>query len=322
MSSFPERVMRVGTRSSPMARAQTDTVAELLRKHEPDLRVEVVPVTTEADTWQGDLAALGGKGLFTKQIDIMLQRGDVDMAVHCVKDVPGDVPLPEGLIFAAYLSRDDVQDVLLFPEGDSRTTLDDLPAGASVATSAVRRKAQILRVRPDLNVVRVRGMVGTRVDKLDGKKPIDTGLDAMILASSGLARIGLSHRARQRFTTAEMLPAVGAGVLGLQCRRDDHEVAALVGRLNDEETMREVTAERVMLHGLRGHCNSPIAGYCITEPDGQLSLRGMVFSRDGSKFVHAHIWGESRNDPAVLGSRVCAELLRQGARDIITGIPH
>jgi hydroxymethylbilane synthase len=119
-----------------------------------------------------------------------------------------------------------------------------------------------------------------------------------------------------------MLPAVGAGVLGLECRQDDGPMTGLLTRLNHEKTMTEVTAERVMLHGLRGHCNSPIAGHCVTEPDGQLSLRGMVFSRDGSKFVHAHIWGESSNDPATLGARVSAELLRQGAREIIVGIPH
>ncbi|AXI81367.1 hydroxymethylbilane synthase [Peterkaempfera bronchialis] len=314
--------MRIGTRSSPMALAQTEQVAALLRKFEPDLRVEVVPVTTEADVWQGDLAALGGKGLFTKQIDTMLQRGDVDMAVHCVKDVPGDVPLPAGLIFAAYLPRDDVHDVLVVPEGSEVRSLENLRPGAAVATSAVRRKAQILRVRPDVNVIRVRGLVGTRLDKLDGRKPMDGKLDAMVLAASGLERLGFADRARQRFGVREMLPAVGAGVLGLQCRRDDHSVAALLERLNHERTMREVTAERVMLHGLRGHCNSPIAGFCVTEPDGQLSLHGMVFSRDGSKFVHAHHWGESLNDPAVLGSRVCADLLRQGARDIIEGIPH
>jgi hydroxymethylbilane synthase len=174
-------------------------------------------------------------------------------------------------------------------------------------------------------VVRVRGLVGTRVDKLDGKHAGTRGTfaaDAMVLAASGLERLGLAHRARQRFTVHEMLPAVGAGVLALECRRDDHPVAALLERLNDQRTQREVTAERVMLHGLRGHCNSPIAGYCVTEPDGQLNLRGMVFSRDGGHFVHAHFWGERLNDPAALGSRVAAELLRQGARDIITGIPH
>ncbi|MEV0553122.1 hydroxymethylbilane synthase [Streptomyces sp. NPDC050597] len=322
MNDFPARKLRIGTRSSPMALAQVEHVSALLRKIEPDLDIEVVPVTTEADKWQGDLAQLGGKGLFVKEIDQMLQRGQVDMAVHCIKDVPGDVPMPRGLVFAAYLERDDVRDVLLFPEGSDRQTLDDLPSGATVATSAVRRKAQINKVRPDLNVVRVRGAVGSRVEKLDGTRKIETKLDAMILATSGLERLGLSHRARQVFTLDEMLTAVGAGALGLECRKDDESVAGLLQQLNHERTMTEITAERVMLHGLRGHCNSPIAGHCITEPDGQLSLRGMVFSRDGSRFVHAHFWGESLNDPAVLGSRVCAELLRQGGRDIIEGIPH
>ncbi|MFF2922710.1 hydroxymethylbilane synthase [Streptomyces celluloflavus] len=322
MNDFPARQLRIGTRSSPMALAQVAQVSDLLRKIEPDLDIEVVPVTTEADKWQGDLAQLGGKGLFVKEIDTMLQRGQVDMAVHCIKDVPGDVPMPRGLIFAAYLPREEVRDTLLFPAGSDRQTLDDLPAGATVATSAVRRKAQINRVRPDLNVVRVRGAIGSRVEKLDGTRKIDTKLDAMILARAGLDRIDIADRARQVFTVEEVLPAVGAGALGLECRKDDDAVAHLLQQLNHEKTMTEITAERVMLHGLRGHCNSPIAGYCITEPDGQLSLRGMVFSRDGSKFVHAHFWGESLNDPAVLGSRVCAELLRQGARDIIEGIPH
>ncbi|MFI9724524.1 hydroxymethylbilane synthase [Streptomyces sp. NPDC052396] len=322
MNDFPERTLRIGTRSSPMALAQVEQVSTLLRKHEPELKIEVVPVTTEADKWQGDLAQLGGKGLYVKEIDQLLQRGAVDMAVHCVKDVPGDRPLPQGLIFAAYLPRDDVRDVLLFPEGSERQTLDDLPSGAVVGTSAVRRKAQINRVRPDLSVVRVRGAVGSRVEKLDGARKIDTKLDAMVLATSGLERLGIAHRGRQVFTVDEMLPAVGAGTLGLECRQDDGAVAGLLSQLNDERTMTEITAERVMLHGLRGHCNSPIAGHCISEPDGQLSLRGMVFSRDGSKFVHAHYWGESSNDPATLGTRVCAELLRQGARDIIEGIPH
>lgn len=322
MTIFPAgRTVRIGSRSSPMALAQVDQVSALLRKLVPDLAIEVLPVTTEADRWQGDLARLGGKGLFTRQIDQMLQRGEVDAAVHCVKDVPGDVPLPEGLIFAAYLERDDVRDVLLFPEGATARTLDDLPSGATVATSAVRRKAQVLRVRPDLNVIRVRGLVGTRLAKLDGTKG-DLAADAMVLAASGLARLDLVHRARQWFTPHEMLPAVGAGIIGVECRRDDTDVAMLLDRINHEKTMTEVTAERVMLHGLRGHCNSPIAGHCVTEPDGQLSLRGMVFSRDGSKFVHAHLWGEESNDPAVLGARVAAELLRQGARDIIDGIPH
>lgn len=319
--SFTDRTLRIGTRSSQLALAQTQQVADLLRQLVPDLAIETLPTTTEADKWQGDLARLGGKGLFVKAIDQQLQRGDIDMAVHCLKDVPGDQPMPQGLIFAAMLPRGDVRDVLLVPEGSSAKSLGDLPSGATVATSAVRRKAQILARRPDLNVVRVRGAVGTRLDRLDGKKG-DLKAEAMVLARAGLERLGLTDRIVYEFPTDEMLPAVGAAVLALECRRDDDPVTGLLERLNDPKTQTEATAERVMLHGLRGHCNSPIAGYCATGPDGQLSLRGMVFSRDGSKFAHAHIWGETSNDPGTLGSRVCAELLRQDARDIIDGIPH
>ncbi|WP_406326676.1 hydroxymethylbilane synthase [Streptomyces sp. NBC_00203] len=268
------------------------------------------------------LAQLGGKGLFIKAIDEQLQRGDIDMAIHCLKDVPGDIPLPRGLVFAAMPPRGDVHDVLVVPEGSDVKTLDDLPPGALIGSSSARRKAQINCVRPDLQVVRVLGTVGTRIDKLDGKKPTDTRLGAMVLAASGLERLGLKDRARQVFSVDEILPAVGAGTLALECRQADTETTKLLVRLNHERTQAEATAERVMLHGLRGHCNSPIAGYCVTDPDGQLNLRGMVFSRDGSTFVHAHIWGERLNDPAVIGSRVCSELLRQGARDIIEGIPH
>ncbi|WP_369199780.1 hydroxymethylbilane synthase [Streptomyces sp. PU-14G] len=321
MSDFPERVLRIGTRSSPMAMAQTEHVSTLLRELHPELTIEAVPTTTEADRWHGDLAQLGGKGLFVKAIDQQLQRGDIDMAVHCLKDVPGDEPMPKGLVFAAMLPRADVRDVLVMPEGSPAKSLGDLPPGAAVATTAVRRTAQILAVRPDLNVIRVRGAVGTRLDKLDGKKG-DLHADAMIVARSGLERLQLTDRIVYEFGTDEILPAVGAGVLALECRRDDSPVAGLLERLNHPATQNEATAERVMLHGLRGHCNSPIAGHCVTGPDGQLSLRGMVFSRDGSKFAHAHIWGDTSNDPGTLGSRVCAELLRQDARDLIDGIPH
>jgi hydroxymethylbilane synthase len=323
MNLFPaDRTLRLGTRSSAMALAQANLVADLLRKEQPDLSVELVPVTTEADLWPGDLAKLGGKGLFVKQIDVMLQRGLVDLAVHCMKDVPGDTPLPEGLDFVAYLPRDDVRDVLLFPEGSELRRLADLPAGAVVGTSAVRRRAQLKRMRPDLDVVRVRGAVPTRIDKLDGRAEVETGLDAMILASSGLTRLELSHRGRQVFSTDEMLPAVGAGVLGLECRQDDPATAGLLRRLGHAPTMAEVTAERVMLRDLRGHCNSPIAGYCATEPDGRLALRGMVFSPDGATLVDARLQGWDSADPEGLGARVAAELLGQGAREIIAGIPH
>ncbi|WP_116210134.1 hydroxymethylbilane synthase [Streptomyces olivoreticuli] len=312
-------LIRIGTRAAPMAVFQAEQVAELIHKHAPDTRTEIVTHTTEADLWEGDLAKLGGKGLFTKAIDQMLQRGDVDVAVHCMKDVPGDKPLPEGLIFAAYLPREEVHDAVLFPKGSEYSSLDELPPGATVATSAVRRKAQILRDRPHLQVERVRGLVGNRVEKLDKG---DKDWSAMVLSLAGLRRLGLEDRAEQILSIEEMIPAVGAGVIGIECRRDNEPVAGLMDQLNHEKTMKELTAERVMLHGLRGHCNSPIAGHCVTGPDGQLVLRGMVFTREGATFAHAQHWGEDNNDPAVLGVRVCADLLRQGARELIEGIPH
>ncbi|MFF4408808.1 hydroxymethylbilane synthase [Streptomyces sp. NPDC001404] len=256
MSSTPE-LIRIGTRAAPMATFQAEQVAALIRKHAPDTRTEIVTHTTEADKWQGDLARLGGKGLFTKAIDEKLQRGQVDVAVHCMKDVPGDQPLPEGLIFGAYLPREDVHDVVLFPNGSDHSSLEHLPPGAVVASSAVRRKAQILRDRPDLQVERVRGLVGSRVERLDKGAH---GWSAMVLSMAGLRRLGLEGRAEQVLSLEEMLPAVGAGVIGVECRRDDGPVLGVLQQINDEKTMKELTAERVMLHGLRGHCNSPIAG--------------------------------------------------------------
>ncbi|MEU2793886.1 hydroxymethylbilane synthase [Streptomyces sp. NPDC007100] len=319
----PARELRIGTRTSPMALAQTAHVAQLLHRLDPALRIETVPVQTEADLWHADLSGTGGKGLFVKAIDARLQSGEIDLALHCLKDVPGDVPLREGLVVAAHLERADVRDALVVPEHATACGLDDLPSGARVGTASVRRRAQLLRARPDLRIVPVRGAVGTRLELLDGKRE-DTGpgLDALVLAAAGLHRLGLDHRMRQVFETDAMLPAVGAGVLSLECRRQDTAVAALLEQLNHEPTLTEATAERVMLQGLRGHCNSPIAGYCVTGPDGRLSLRGMVFSPDGAAFAQVHLRSDPPHDPAALGAHAATELLTQGARALIdTGTP-
>ncbi|OEU90756.1 porphobilinogen deaminase [Streptomyces abyssalis] len=299
-----------------MALAQAAQVAELLHRAAPGLATRTVPVITSGDTWPGSLSHAGGKGLFVKAVDLRLQRGEVDVAVHCLKDVPGDRPLPQGLAVAAMLPRADVHDVLLVPEGSPATTLADLPPGSSVATSSVRRRAQLLALRPDLRMLDVRGAVATRLEKLDGARR-GLGADAMVLAKAGLVRLGLTARIRYEFPLGEVLPAVGAGVLVAHCRSDDEAATALLRRIDHPRTHAEATAERSMLGGLRGHCNSPVAGHCVTGADGRLSLRGLVFTLDGTRTAHAHLQAPGAEDAAGLGTRVCDELLRHGARTII-----
>jgi hydroxymethylbilane synthase len=300
-----------------MAMAQAEHVRDLLLGRAENLQVEIVGIQTSGDRWQGDLAELGGKGAFLKEIDRCLLMGEVDVAVHCMKDVPGDTPLPEGTDFAAYLPREDVRDAVVFPAGSPRTSLDDLPSGSRIATSAVRRQAQILRVRPDLHVDRIRGNVNSRLARLDA----EGRFHAMIVAYAGLRRIGMEDRAGQILPLDVMCPAIGAGVIGVQCRTADAGVVELLRLLDDEETRVHTTAERTMLHDLQGHCNSPIAGHCTTTADGRLSLIGMVFTPDGGRFVHAHEW-DKPDRATELGATVAAALTRKGARQIIAGIPH
>lgn len=316
---FPDRPLRIGTRSSPMATHQAGDVRDRIQKRVPGLDVELVPMTTKADLWPGDLSELGGKGLYTKEIDRALMDGQVDIAVHCMKDVPGDVPLPAGLAFGAYLERDDVHDVLVTRDG---TPLAEIQAGSIIGTSSVRRRAQLHMVRPDLRSERIRGNVNSRLDKLDK----DHQYAGLILARAGLGRIGALDRHIEvlpvEFHPAgegivSMVPAVGAGVIGIQARQADAPLMRLLDELNHPLTAAHILAERTMLHLLRGHCNSPIAGYAGTTADGVMSLYGMVFNQDGSKFVRCHLWGEPA-DPATLGSRVASDLLHQGARHLIT----
>ncbi len=298
--------LRIGSRTSPMALAQAWRVRDLLRGLVASARI--VGIRTSGDRWEGELAELGGKGAFLREIDRMLVEGRVDVAVHCLKDVPGDTPLPEGTTFAAFLERDDVHDVLLFPAASAHRGLPDLPIGARVGTSSVRRTAQLLRARPDLDVAPVRGNVNSRIERLD-----DGPFDAMVLARAGLRRIGMEGRRGQVLPLDLMCPAVGAGVIALRCRADDRDVIGVLRRLDHAETRTRATAERAMLRDLRGHCNSPIAGHCVAERD-RLALTGMVFAGDGTRLIRARRTGDR---PDELGADVAAELLRNGAREII-----
>ncbi|MDX2647996.1 hydroxymethylbilane synthase [Streptomyces sp. PA03-1a] len=310
--AVPE-LIRIVSRSSPMALAQVERVrAELAALH-PGIRTEVVPVTTSGDRWMGDLAQLGGKGAFTKEVDATLLEGRADLAVHCVKDVPADRPLPAGTVFAAFLKRDDIRDALVHPGG---LTLDRLPPGTRIGTSSVRRIAQIMASHPHLTCVPMRGNANRRLDKLAAGDA-----DALLLAVSGLERIGRTDVISEVLPVETMIPPIGAGVLALQCREGDAGTIDVVSDLGDPAAHRETTAERMFLHVLQGHCNSPIAGYAHAERDGRLSLRARVFSPDGKTVLDAHEWAGPL-DPATLGTSVAVALLRQGARELIDSIGH
>ncbi|WP_326597161.1 hydroxymethylbilane synthase [Streptomyces sp. NBC_01803] len=306
-------LIRVVSRSSPMALAQVERVRAELAVLWPEITTEVVPVTTSGDRWMGDLGALGGKGAFTKEVDAALLAGEADLAVHCLKDVPADRPLPAGTVFAAYLRRDDIRDALVQPGG---LTLDQLPAGSRVGTSSVRRIAQLATSHPHLECVPMRGNANSRLAKLDAGEA-----DALLLAVSGLERIGRVDRITQILEPETMCPPIGAGILALQCREDDTATIDAVSGLGHHDTWREATAERMFLHVLQGHCNSPIAGYAKAEPDGRLSLRGRVFTPDGKRVLDAHEWAGALS-PEDLGTATALALKRQGAGALIADIPH
>ncbi|MFF3493197.1 hydroxymethylbilane synthase [Streptomyces sp. NPDC002795] len=306
-------LIRIVSRSSPMALAQVERVRGELAALHPGIRTEVVPVTTSGDKWMGDLSKLGGKGAFTKEVDRALLDGQADLAVHCLKDIPADRPLPEGCTFGAYLKRDDVRDALIDPAG---RTLDELPEGTRVGTSSVRRVAQLAASHPHLECVPMRGNANRRMEKMAAGDA-----DVLLLALSGLERIGRTDVITEVLSPETMCPPIGAGILALQCREGDESTLEAVTGLGDRDTWREATAERMFLHVLQGHCNSPIAGYARAERSGDLSLRGCVFTPDGKRVLNAQEWAGPL-DPATLGMSVAVALLRQGARELIDGIAH
>ncbi|MCX4960391.1 hydroxymethylbilane synthase [Streptomyces virginiae] len=310
---MPADLIRIVSRDSPMALAQVERVrAELAALH-PGIRTTVLPVKTTGDKWMGDLSQVEGKGAFTKEVDAAILAGEADLAVHCVKDVPADRPLPAGTVFAAFLERDDIRDALIHPGG---LTLDRLPPGTRVGTSSVRRIAQLAAAYPHVECVPMRGNANRRLEKLAAGEA-----DALLLAVAGLHRIGRADVITQIVPVDTLMPPIGAGVLALQCREDDTGLIDTVSALGHPDTHRETVAERMLLHVLQGHCNSPIAGYARAERGGDLSLRACVFSPDGKEVLNAHEWA-GRLDPATLGTSVAVALLRQGARELIDSIPH
>lgn len=307
-SSTNKNAIRIGTRGSRLARWQAEWVAGRLRAHHPGLSVALIEIRTQGDRDRNTpLAAMaggsGGTGLFTKEIQRAVVEGTVDVAVHSLKDLP--TRGPEGLVLAAVPPREDVADALIAPR---HRTLDALPPGARVGTSSPRRRAQILSLRPDLEVVTVRGNVETRLNHaLDGR------LDAVVLAWAGLHRLGLEGNVTERLEPPRFLPAVGQGALGIECRRDDPATQALLQPLDDPATHRAVVAERAALAELEGGCIIPMAAWArdvlpgMGEGEG-LAIDAVVLDPDGRERVAASLRGP-RDDPDGLGRRA-AELLR------------
>ncbi|MEU4115831.1 hydroxymethylbilane synthase [Kitasatospora sp. NPDC028055] len=307
------RTIRIGARTSPMSLAQVARVTEDLRERYPEATVELVPFTAAGDLEPGRQAELHDKGAFTGEIEEALLAGVCDMAVHCMKDVAGHPLNPPGTIFAAHPKRADIRDALIHPGG---LTLDQLPPGTRVGTSAVRRIAQLTASHPHLDLAPVRGTANLRIEALERGE-----VDALVLAASGLERIGEVHRISEVLSVEQMCPPLGAAVLGLQCRADDIEMIALLTPLGHRLTLREINAERALLNVLRGHCNSPIAGYARAHEDDRLSLRAMVFSPDGATVITASRTSDRLTPPA-LGEAVAEELIQGGARELIDAIAH
>lgn len=303
------KTLKIATRQSPLALWQAEFIRSCLEERNADLKVELVTFVTQGDKiLDTPLAKIGGKGLFVKELEAALLDGRADLAVHSMKDVP--MALPEGLSLAVICEREDPFDAFV---SNHYAHFNDLPQGAKVGTSSLRRKCQILKQRPDLEIIDLRGNVGTRLSKLDA------GLyDAIILASAGLKRLGLSERIRHTLPASVSLPAVGQGALGLECRENDQQVLDLIQPLLHMETSACVRAERAFNAYLEGGCQVPIAGYATLHAD-ELHIEGRVGSVDGATLLVAELRG-----PVVqaeqLGEALAQQLLELGAGELLQAL--
>jgi hydroxymethylbilane synthase len=303
------KTLKIATRQSPLALWQAEHIRARLEEMHKDLKVELVKFVTQGDKiLDTPLAKIGGKGLFVKELEAALLDGRADLAVHSMKDVP--MQLPEGLTLAVICEREDPLDAFV---SNTYASFAELPLGAKVGTSSLRRKCQILKARLDLEIIDLRGNVGTRLSKLD-----DGQYDAIILASAGLKRLGLHDRIRHTIQPELSLPAVGQGALGLECREDDQEVLDLILPLLHQETDVCVRAERAFNAYLEGGCQVPIAGYA-TLNDGKISIEGRVGSVDGQVLLKAEFSAQPE-EAVKLGEQLAQELLAQGAGELLKAL--
>jgi hydroxymethylbilane synthase len=301
--------IKIGTRGSLLATTQSTWVKKQIEAEHPGVTVELVIIVTKGDKiLDVPLAKVGGKGLFVKEIEEALLQKEVDLAVHSMKDVPSE--LPEELHLGIIPPRENPHDAFI---STRFAKLGDLPEGATVGTSSLRRRSQLAALRPDLKIVDLRGNLDTRLRKLDEGK-----FQAIILAAAGLNRLGMSSRATGYFTAQEMLPAVGQGALGIELRKDDAELLAGLSFLNDDRTTVAVRAERAFLHRLEGGCQVPIGAFAEVH-DGQVKLTGLVASVDGTEVLKDSISGPTA-EAQQLGTQLANKLLDMGGREILAEV--
>lgn len=299
-------ILRIGTRGSRLALAQSEWVKGRIEARHREVEVSLVKISTRGDKiLDSPLSKIGGKGLFVKEIEDALLRGDVDLAVHSMKDVPAE--LPEGLELRVFPEREDPRDAFVSVRYEG---IAGLPEGASIGTGSLRRAAQLLAWRPDLKVVPLRGNVDTRLRKLE-----EGEVQALILAAAGLRRLGFSGRINHALSPDEFLPSIGQGALGLEVRKDDRPVRELLEFLNHSETEVSVRAERAFLKELQGGCQVPIAGHGRLQGK-RLVLAGMVAEIDGSRVVRDQVEG-SKEGPEETGVELARRLLEAGADRIL-----
>ncbi|MGI0020165.1 MAG: hydroxymethylbilane synthase [Nitrososphaera sp.] len=301
------KFIRVGTRGSRLALAQTGIAIAALKKANPGAKFEIVTISTKGDVDRRPLFTMDEKGIFEKEVNEAVKKGEVDFAVHSLKDVPSD--MAEELVVACIPRRARPNDVLVNDKGQK---LAELPAGAVVGTSSLRRAVQLARARPDLKVKPIRGNVETRV-----KKVIAGEYDAIVLAEAGLGRIGMKDVIVERFGVRDFVPAPGQGAIAIVCRRDDKKTMTLLRRIEDPKSRAEISAERALIEKVEGGCRFPLGAVAVTR-GGKLTLYASVFSADGSKNIKVAKTG-SVAGAEKLGGRVADILLKQGAGELAEG---
>ena len=298
--------IKIGTRGSKLALAQTHFVVENLKKKSPEMDPEICVIKTSGDIMQDvSLTQIGGQGAFVKEIEEALLSGNIDLAVHSMKDVPGEIPA--GLTFAAILPREDVRDVLV---SRGKIKFEFLPKGAKIGTGSLRRGAQLKSVMPDLDIVPLRGNIDTRLKKIETEN-----LTGVILAAAGMKRLGYVQTITQFLPIELMLPAVGQGALGVQVREGDTKLSGLFAKLNCPQTMTEVSAERSYLRALGGGCRLPIAAYGFMEGK-RLALEGLVAAPNGSSVVRDKVWGAPA-EAEEMGRRLADMIMEKGGKRLL-----